>query len=135
MAPPIPGPAGGRLADFEMGKQLGSGHFSTVMFATRKADGLKCAIKVMKKPAQSMQLQLDAEIEIMRRIDHPTVVKLFDVFESEDKVYLVMELCAPLMSPVLLRPRPARRTLLVRLAGAAGRRADRAPTHPPLRAG
>lgn len=80
------------LDDFEIGKELGSGHFSRVKLATRKADGLKCAIKIMKKPAPGKKVQFDTEVEIMRRIDHPTIVKLFDVFETDDKVYLVMEL-------------------------------------------
>jgi len=80
------------LDDFEIGRELGSGHFSRVKLATRKSDGLKCAIKIMKKPAPGKKVQFDTEVEIMRRIDHPTIVKLYDVFETEDKVYLVMEL-------------------------------------------
>jgi serine/threonine protein kinase len=32
------------------------------------------------------------EIEILKRIDHPHCVKLFDVFDSANQVYLVMEL-------------------------------------------
>mmetsp|Transcript_5607 Transcript_5607/g.15401 ORF Transcript_5607/g.15401 Transcript_5607/m.15401 type:complete len:326 (+) Transcript_5607:83-1060(+) len=80
------------LGDYEMGKELGSGHFSRVKLATRKSDGLKCAIKIMKKPAPGKKIQFDTEVEIMRRIDHPTIVKLHEVFETDDKVYLVMEL-------------------------------------------
>ncbi|KAJ1632493.1 kinase-like domain-containing protein [Pavlovales sp. CCMP2436] len=80
------------LDDFEIGKELGSGHFSRVKLATRKSDGLKCAIKIMKKPAPGKKSQFDTEVDIMRRIDHPTIVKLYDVFETDDKVYLVMEL-------------------------------------------
>jgi calcium-dependent protein kinase len=33
------------------------------------------------------------EIDIMRELDHPHVIKLFDVFEDTRFVYLVMELC------------------------------------------
>lgn len=81
------------LEDYDIGKELGSGHFSRVKLATRKADGLKVALKIMKKPAPGKKLQFDTEVEIMRRIDHPTIVKLYDVYETDDKVYLVMELC------------------------------------------
>lgn len=104
------------LDDFEIGKELGSGHFSRVKLATRKADGMKCAIKIMKKPAPGKKMQFDTEVEIMRRIDHPTIVKLFDVFETEDKVYLVMELCALAFAaspPLCARaPGPSRLTRL-----------------------
>jgi len=33
------------------------------------------------------------EIDIMKELDHPHVIKLFDVFEDARFVYLVMELC------------------------------------------
>lgn len=33
------------------------------------------------------------EIDIMRELDHPNIIKLFEVFEDTRFVYLVMELC------------------------------------------
>lgn len=35
---------------------------------------------------------LENEIEIMKQIDHPNIVKLFEVFEDESCHFLVMEL-------------------------------------------
>ena len=32
------------------------------------------------------------EIHIMKRVDHPNILKLFEVFEDDDEFYLVMEL-------------------------------------------
>jgi hypothetical protein len=133
-APPLKVPR--ELDDFEIGKELGSGHFSRVKMATRKADGLKCAIKIMKKPAPGKKLQFDTEVEIMRKVDHPTIVKLFDVFETDDKVYLVMELCArarararpdcpgPFLAPATSRLPAAHALLSIRFAPCSARQAD-----------
>lgn len=38
------------------------------------------------------KLSLHNEIEILSQVDHPNVVKLFEVFEDKDNYYLVMEL-------------------------------------------
>lgn len=32
-------------------------------------------------------------MEILRELDHPNVIKLFETFEDKDSVYIVMELC------------------------------------------
>ena len=33
------------------------------------------------------------EIAIMKIMDHPNIIKLFEIFEDEKKYYLVTELC------------------------------------------
>jgi calcium-dependent protein kinase len=35
---------------------------------------------------------LQNEIDILKTVDHPNIVKLYDVYEDEDTYYLVMEL-------------------------------------------
>ena len=37
---------------------------------------------------------LDSEIKIMKTLDHPSIVKLKEVFFETKKVYMVMELCS-----------------------------------------
>ena len=32
------------------------------------------------------------EIEILKQVDHPNIVKLYDIYEDEENYYLVMEL-------------------------------------------
>lgn len=34
-----------------------------------------------------------AEMEILKKLDHPNIIKLFEVYISEDNYYIVMELC------------------------------------------
>eukprot|EP00959_Pyramimonas_sp_CCMP1952_P324840 6799459-Pyramimonas_sp.AAC.1 len=37
---------------------------------------------------------LKQEIQILKLVDHPNVVKLYEIFEDRDYLYLVFELCA-----------------------------------------
>jgi len=60
-----------------------------------KKTGQKVAIKSMKKTVMTLQeLELiREEIEVLKVCQHPNIVRLFDVFESSDFIYVVMELC------------------------------------------
>eukprot|EP01097_Dermamoeba_algensis_P000143 TRINITY_DN1050_c0_g1_i2.p1 TRINITY_DN1050_c0_g1~~TRINITY_DN1050_c0_g1_i2.p1 ORF type:complete len:363 (-),score=106.35 TRINITY_DN1050_c0_g1_i2:267-1355(-) len=75
-------------------KKIGSGAFSIVHEATNKKTGERVAIKVVKKSALQGEeiVTLKREVENLRKLNHPNILKLFDVFESADEVYLVMEL-------------------------------------------
>lgn len=78
---------------WELGKELGSGHFAKVKLVTRKTDGQQAALKIIKKPKDAKKRKLVAnEHKILTSIDHPYVVKCFDAFETDDRLYLVMEL-------------------------------------------
>lgn len=33
------------------------------------------------------------EINLMKQLDHPNIIKLFETFEDKQFIYLVMELC------------------------------------------
>ena len=72
------------------------GGFSVVFKAVKKEDKQEYAIKcIKKKMVQGDDIKLlRREIQIMKCLDHPNILKLFDVFEDEDQFYLVMELYA-----------------------------------------
>ena len=79
---------------YDMGKEIGKGGFSTVVEAKDKKTCQKCAIKCIKKTmveGEDIKL-LRREIKIMKRVSHPNILKLYEVFEDEDEFYLVMEL-------------------------------------------
>lgn len=74
---------------------LGSGYNGVVRMATRKGatGNAKFAVKAFKlsKVVGAKRGQLEAEVEIFLAMDHPHVTTLFDVYESEDTLNLVME--------------------------------------------
>ena len=81
------------LPGYELSKELGSGHFAKVKLATRQSDGKKVAVKIIKKPSGSKVKLLQTEVDILKKVKHPSCVECYDVFDSDDKLYLVMELC------------------------------------------
>eukprot|EP00010_Vexillifera_abyssalis_P005818 CAMPEP_0201553284 /NCGR_PEP_ID=MMETSP0173_2-20130828/22743_1 /ASSEMBLY_ACC=CAM_ASM_000268 /TAXON_ID=218659 /ORGANISM="Vexillifera sp., Strain DIVA3 564/2" /LENGTH=348 /DNA_ID=CAMNT_0047963963 /DNA_START=14 /DNA_END=1060 /DNA_ORIENTATION=- len=79
---------------YDVGREIGSGGFSTVHEATVKATGKKYAVKCIKKQSiegEDIKL-LKREIQIMKQLDHPNILKLFEVYEDDEVFYLVMEL-------------------------------------------
>ena len=72
---------------WELGKELGSGHFAKVYLTTRKSDGQQAACKIIKKPKELKKRALVAmEHKILTEIDHPYVVKCYDAFETGARV-------------------------------------------------
>merc|ERR1719217_590880 len=78
--------------EYEVGKTLGSGHFSKVKEGKNKKTGEKVAIKIIKKPTGNKIAMLKAEVDILTKCDHPNIVKMYKCFETETILYLVLEL-------------------------------------------
>jgi len=74
-------------------EQLGEGNFGKVSKGTHKALGCERAIKAVAKKKVE-RCELEAEIAICKLMDHPNVVKLYEVFEDYVHIYLVLELCS-----------------------------------------
>eukprot|EP01130_Rhizamoeba_saxonica_P007126 TRINITY_DN2866_c0_g2_i1.p1 TRINITY_DN2866_c0_g2~~TRINITY_DN2866_c0_g2_i1.p1 ORF type:complete len:652 (-),score=132.18 TRINITY_DN2866_c0_g2_i1:31-1986(-) len=75
-------------------KFLGMGSFGTVQQAREIFTNKLVAIKLLKwKNINSTKekQQIHREIGILKRLDHPNIVKLLDVFELDDITYLVFE--------------------------------------------
>ena len=47
----------------------------------------------MSKKKIKNKEQFKTEIDLLRATDHPNIIKLYDTFEDEDHLYLVMEEC------------------------------------------
>jgi len=79
---------------YEIKDKLGTGSFATVKRAVRKSDGKQFAIKVIKKTklnAEELAVVHD-EVEIMHKLNHQNCVQLYEMFETNKKIYMVMEL-------------------------------------------
>ena len=64
---------------------IGRGSFATVKKAKNRASGVRFAVKVLskKKMNDEDKISMQTEIDILKQMDHPNVVKLVDVFEDE----------------------------------------------------
>ena len=78
------------------GLVLGEGVLGKVRLAVHKSTGVQYAVKCLDlEQIQTEQAlwQLREEIRILCELDHPNVVRIESVFETETKIYLVQELC------------------------------------------
>ncbi len=70
-----------------------SGTFSTVRKGTNKKTGEEYAIKIIDKRAVGDKTEMiQTEIDILRRVRHPYIISLKEMFETPTTIYLVMEL-------------------------------------------
>lgn len=79
---------------YDLGKELGRGGFSIVREAVNKATKEKVAVKfIEKKFVDQDELKLlQREIDIMARVQHKNVLRLFEIFDTAQQLSLVMEL-------------------------------------------
>eukprot|EP00667_Euglena_gracilis_P002955 EG_transcript_2961 len=82
--------------DYVLGRMLGRGGFATVYAATHRETGRECAVKVVDRTklaaAGPRGLRfLKSEMECLARVEHPSVVRLYESFEIGSQVVLVME--------------------------------------------
>ncbi len=83
-----------KIQDFEIKKELGVGSFGKVYLVIHKKTNVKYAIKAIDKRNKTNQEEkpyFRREIEIMYKVHHPNVVKLFGHFEDNDYCYFIME--------------------------------------------
>jgi len=85
----------GKLQDFyELDrKKIGEGSYGSVVKAKNKSTGASRAVKSIPKDHMKNIERFKQEIAIMKMMDHPNIIKLYESFEDRKNIYLVMELC------------------------------------------
>ena len=80
---------------YEIKGNLGKGKFGQVKLGIHKESGKQVAIKIInKKYVEDMEFeQIKSEIDILKIAKHPNIIKLYDVFENEKYIYIIMEYC------------------------------------------
>ncbi|KAJ7950250.1 Kinase family protein [Quillaja saponaria] len=83
------------VGDYIVGRQIGSGSFSVVWHGRHKVHGTEVAIKeiVTGRLNKKLQESLMSEIFILKRINHPNIIHLYDIVEAPGKIHLVLEYC------------------------------------------
>ena len=74
-------------------KEIGSGAFSRCLKVKNKITGVSFACKELSKKNLSDYKGLMAEVNLMIKLDHPNIIKLYEVYENESYIYLIMEYC------------------------------------------
>lgn len=76
-------------------KKLGEGGFAKVRLGTHLATGQNVAIKCLEKVKLGPELpRIYNEIECLKKLKHQNIARLYQVFETESIIYLVLEYCS-----------------------------------------
>ena len=81
---------------YEIKGTLGKGKFGLVKKGIHNDSGREVAIKIIDKKILSpidMQ-QVKSEIDILKIAKHPNIIKLYDVFENEEFIFIITEYCS-----------------------------------------
>ena len=85
----------GRFRDFyKIGPGIGSGSFGEVRKWIHKITNAVRAVKIILKEALkgNEKLRFFYEMEIMKKLDHPNILKIYEVFQDQKRYYLITEL-------------------------------------------
>ena len=86
------------IGNYWLLRTVGLGCSAKVKLGEHKTNGRKVAIKIIKKSKfkskPDLQVKLQREISLMRIFDHPHLLKLLDVYETDERLYLVLEYAA-----------------------------------------
>ncbi|XP_055840590.1 serine/threonine-protein kinase SIK2 isoform X2 [Episyrphus balteatus] len=82
-----------RVGFYDIEKTIGKGNFAVVKLARHRITKNEVAIKIIdKSQLDTSNLQkVYREVEIMKRLDHPHIIKLYQVMETKNMIYIVSE--------------------------------------------
>ena len=85
------------IGDYLLNKEIGSGGFAKVYEAIHIPTGEKVAVKIMKKEqifSEPINInRIQREIAILKIVRHNNIIKLYELMETPEKIYIVMEYC------------------------------------------
>jgi len=81
--------------DMDESGDIGKGSYGVVRKAKVKFTGAQRAVKtISKEQCKNGFGALKNEIQISKKVDHPNIVKLYEIFEDSENLYLILELCS-----------------------------------------
>ncbi|XP_073922776.1 serine/threonine-protein kinase SIK3 isoform X8 [Castor canadensis] len=92
-APASRGPMPARIGYYEIDRTIGKGNFAVVKRATHLVTKAKVAIKIIDKSQLDEEnlKKIFREVQIMKMLCHPHIIRLYQVMETERMIYLVTE--------------------------------------------
>ncbi|XP_047575090.1 serine/threonine-protein kinase SIK1 isoform X2 [Lutra lutra] len=82
-----------RVGFYDVERTLGKGNFAVVKLARHRVTKTQVAIKIIDKTRlDSSNLEkIYREVQIMKLLNHPHIIKLYQVMETKDMLYIVTE--------------------------------------------
>ena len=86
---------GDLYSNYELCNYLGKGGFGRVYKVRHKLSNQYRAMKIIqcKSSSEHHSLTINKEINILKNLDHPNIIKVYEFYSSEKYVYIINELC------------------------------------------
>ncbi|XP_076664299.1 uncharacterized protein LOC143366810 [Andrena cerasifolii] len=78
--------------NYDIQSEIGRGKFGTVYRCKEKVSGLMLAAKVVNTSKKEDRRAVEREVEIMRRLQHPRLIQLYDAIDTGRQIYVILEL-------------------------------------------
>ena len=85
------------IGDYIIKETIGTGTFSKVKLGINKYTKEKVAIKLLEKSKITEKEDLkriNREISIIKKLSHPNIIKINEIFENEEYYYIIMDYCS-----------------------------------------
>ncbi|XP_001603166.1 testis-specific serine/threonine-protein kinase 4-like [Nasonia vitripennis] len=79
---------------YTLGKTIGVGTFATVKIAKSERHGYQVAVKIVSKfqaPSANLNKFLPSEIEVVKGLRHPHLIRFLQAIETSHRIYIIME--------------------------------------------
>jgi len=87
---------GEKISDvYDMGDNasIGEGSYGSVYRGTHRISRAIRAIKKISKSRLVFLPRFRQEIKIMKELEHPNIIRLYETYEDDENIYLVLEMC------------------------------------------
>ena len=84
-----------QIRDYQLLKEIGSGMFSTVFLCKNMKTNQIYACKMFEREKMTKRSlkNLHDEIQILKNLDSPFIIKLYETFKTKKHYYLILEYC------------------------------------------
>lgn len=100
------------LSEYIIGNTIGTGAYGVVKYGVNKVTNQKVAIKIYEKSKLndiSRQKSVQNEIKILKKLEHPNIVKLFQHVDTQKYLYIILEFVSGHSLSTSLKRKPNRR--------------------------
>lgn len=79
---------------YHIGRELGYGRFGIVRLAQKKSfEHKRFAVKSISRSQTASQELSNSEFEILKSVDHPNIIKFYEMYTDDKNYHLVTEFC------------------------------------------